>query len=60
MAGVILVIELLPTGEIRLADRWDAISPGNARRNVQAKIRRVARENVDELLALWEKTHGTR
>jgi hypothetical protein len=60
IAGVIVVIELLPGGGTRLANRWDAISPSNAKSNVVTKIRRVARENVDELVALWEKTHGTR
>ncbi len=59
-SGVIVILDLLPGGEIRLADRWDAVTPSNAARNVQAKIRRVAMKNVDELMALWEVAHGTR
>ena len=60
MAGVIVVFDLLPGGDIRLSERWDAITPSNAPRNVTAKIRRVAIANVAELMALWEVTHGTR
>ncbi len=56
----VLILDLLGDGKIRLSSREDAVTPGNAKRNVQAKIRRVAKENVDELEALWEKTHGTR
>jgi hypothetical protein len=57
---VIMIFDLLGNGKIRLSRREDAITPGNAKRNVKAKIRRVAKENADELMALWEKTHGTR
>jgi hypothetical protein len=59
-AGVIVVLALLGDGGVGLADRKDAISPGNAPRNVVARILRVAAANVDELWALWEKVHGTR
>ena len=60
MADVVVVIALLANGEVDLADRWDKVLPSNAPRNVVAKILRVAGQNVDELIALWEKTHGTR
>jgi len=59
-AGVVVIIDLLPDAEVALASRKDAIDPVNAKRNDVAKILRVAAENVDELMALWEKTHGTR
>ena len=59
-AGVILVLVLLADGGVGLAERKDAISPGNAPRNVVARIQRVAAENVGELWALWEKVHGAR
>ena len=59
-AGVIVVLALLADGGVGLADRKDAISPGNTPRNVVARILRVAAANVDELWALWEKVHGTR
>ena len=60
MAGVVAILDLLPGGMVGLADRWDAVMPSNAPRNTVAKIRRVAAKNVDELVALWEKTHGAR
>jgi hypothetical protein len=60
VAGVILVLALLEGGGVALADRKDAVSPGNAPRNVVARIQRVAAANVDELWALWERVHGTR
>jgi hypothetical protein len=59
-AGVILVLVLLADGGVGLADRKDAISPGNAPRSIVARIQRVAAQNVDELWALWEVMHGTR
>jgi len=59
-ADVTLIIELLEGGAIQLSKRKNAVQPANAPKNIQAKIRRVAAENVDELVALWEKTHGTR
>ena len=60
ISDVTLIIDLLGDGAIRQADRKNAVHSANAPKNIQAKIRRVAAENVDELVALWEKTHGTR
>ena len=59
-AGVVVIMDLLPNGKIKLAERWDAVTPSNAPRNIQSKIRRVATRNVEELILLWERTHGTR
>lgn len=59
-AGAIVILDLLPNNEVSLSDRWDAVTPSNTPRNVQSKIRRVAAEHIEELYALWEKTHGTR
>jgi hypothetical protein len=59
-AGVTLIIDLLGNGDIRLSDRARAIKPPNAPKNVIDKILRVAAENISELEALWEKTHGSR
>lgn len=53
-----MIIALLPGGGTEQAQRGDAVEPINAKRNVVAKILRVARENASELHALWEKTHG--
>ena len=60
IGGGIVVLVLLENGAVGLAERKDAISPGNAPRNVVSKIQRTAAANVDELWALWEKVHGTR
>ncbi len=59
-AGVVVIIDLLPGAELALSSRKNAIDPANAKKNDVAKILRVAMENVDELIALWENTHGTR
>jgi hypothetical protein len=59
-AGVIVIVDLFGNGETRLSNRWDAVVPSNAPRNVTAKILRVANENAVELMGLWEKTHGAR
>lgn len=59
-AGVVVIVELLAGAEVALSSRKNAIDPVNAKKNDVAKILRVAAENVDELIALWEKTHGTR
>lgn len=59
-SDVTLILDLLEEGAVRLANRKNAVQPPNAPRNIQAKIRRVAADNVVELIALWEKTHGTR
>ena len=60
ISDVTLIIDLLGDGAIRQADRKNAVQPANAPKNIQSKIRRVAAENVEQLVALWEKTHGTR
>jgi hypothetical protein len=58
--GVTVIIDLLADGRVRLSRRKDKISPSGSKRNVVKKILRVARKNEVELMALWEKTHGTR
>ena len=59
-AGIFVIVALLSGGEVDLADRWDAVLPGNAPRNVVARILRVAGKNVVELTNLWENARGTR
>ncbi len=55
-----MISTLLPGAKLRLSKHWDAVMPSNAPRNVQARIRRIAAENVEELVALWRKrmAHG--
>jgi hypothetical protein len=56
--GVILILELGIDRTIRIADRWDAIRPGNAKRNQIRHILDVASEHYDDLMELWEEAHG--
>jgi hypothetical protein len=58
--GVVVVMDLLGDGAVRVSARRKAILPVGARQNVIAKIRRIAAENAYELEALWENTHGAR
>ncbi len=51
-------MDLLVSGEVALADRVDAIRPGNAKRNDVRKILALAAEHFEELVELWEKIHG--
>ncbi len=50
-------MDLLDDRTVALADRTDAISPANAKRNNVKRILRVAQEHFDELVAAWEKMH---
>ena len=60
IAGVTVIIDLLPNGDTQLSKRRKAIRPRKAAKNKIAKITRVAADNVEDLQALWEKTHGER
>jgi hypothetical protein len=53
-----VIVDLLSTGDVALADRKDAIRPGDAKRADVRKILNAAAEHFDELVALWEKIHG--
>lgn len=44
--------------EVALADRNDAIRPGNARRSDVKHILRTAAEHFDELVQLWREAHA--
>lgn len=54
-----MILDLLPDNTVARSNRVDAVSK-NAKRNAVAQIERVAAENALELIALWEKTHGSR
>jgi hypothetical protein len=56
-AEVVVIVEFWPGGA-RLADRSDAVTPKNAKRNDVFKVVRTAIEHEAELNRLWEKTHG--
>jgi hypothetical protein len=58
MGGIEVVVDLREGGTVALADRQDAVRPGNAKRSDVRRILRKAAENFDELVKLWEKVHA--
>ena len=53
------IIDLREDRTVALADRVNAVRPANAKRSDVRKILRAARKHFDELVALWEETHGS-
>jgi len=53
-----VIADLRPNRTVALADRPDAIRPGNAKRSSVRRILNTAAEYFDELIALWEKMHA--
>ena len=53
-----MIVDLLSNGSVALADRKDAIRPGNAKRADVRKILNAAAKHFDRLVAVWEKIHG--
>jgi hypothetical protein len=56
--GVAAILELGQDRTVRLANRWDAIQPGDAKRNQVRHILKVANAHFDELLELWKEAHA--
>jgi hypothetical protein len=55
--GAEVIVDLLPTGDLALANRQDAVR-GSANRSDVKRILRIAAEHFDELVGLWERIHG--
>jgi len=53
-----VIVDLRIDGRIALAERNDAIRPGNAKRSDVRKILNEAALHFEELAALWEAIHG--
>jgi len=53
-----VIVDLRPDRTVALADRPDAIRPGNAKRSSVRRILNTAAVYFDELIALWEKMHA--
>lgn len=53
-----MVIDLLESGDVRIADRELAVSPPNAKKSDVRKTLALAAANFDELVELWESIHG--
>jgi Domain of unknown function (DUF4160) len=59
-AETAVIVELREDGDVDLADRCDAIRPGNAKKSDVRSILDEAAEHFDELVALWEAMHESR
>ena len=53
-----IVVDLLLSGNVGLANRIDAVRPPNAKRADVKKILRSAKDHFEELVELWESHHG--
>ncbi len=56
--GILVILELGQDRYARLADRDDAIRPGDAKRNQVRHILKVANEHFEDLMELWEEAHA--
>jgi hypothetical protein len=57
-ADVEVIIDLRQDGKLSLANRTDAIRPGNESKTDVRHVLTVAAKYFDELVSLWEKHHG--
>jgi len=58
MPKIEVVVDLRPDGKVSLADRTDAIRPGNASKSDVRHVLMTAAGHFEELVTLWEKHHG--
>lgn len=56
--GVVVILELGEDGHVRIAERWDAIRPGDAKRNHVRHVLNVANAHFNDLMELWEEAHA--
>ena len=52
-----VIVDLLPDESVAIADRVDAIRPGNGKRNEIREVLKEAAEHFEELVELWERMH---
>jgi len=57
-AGTEVIVDLAADGTVRLADRVDAIQPGNAKRSDVRRVLQMAAEHFDALVDAWEAMHN--
>jgi hypothetical protein len=57
-AEIEVIVDLRADGRVSLANRTDAIRPGNGSKPNVRHVLTVAAEHFDELALLWEKHHG--
>ena len=53
-----VVVDLRLNRTVALADRPDAIRPGNAKRSSVRRVLNAAAEHFDDLAAAWERMHA--
>ena len=56
-AGVEVVVDLRRDGTVALANRTDAVKPGNGSRADVRHVLTTAVQHFDELVALWRSHH---
>ena len=56
-ADIEVIVDLRMNGSVALANRKDAIRPGNASKSDIRHLLTVAARHFDELVSLWEKHH---
>lgn len=54
-----VIVDLRLDGNVALADRKDAIRPGNAKKSDIRKVLISAASHFEALVALWEEIHST-
>lgn len=57
-AEVEAIVDLRLDGSVSLANRRDAVRPGDGSRSDIRHILTTAAKHFDELVSLWEKQHG--
>lgn len=55
--GLLSSSKLGEDGRVRFAERWDAIQPGDAKRNHVRHVLNAANAHFDDLMELWEEAH---
>lgn len=57
-ADIEVIVDLRADGKVSLANRTDAIRPGNGSKSDIRHVLAVAAGHFDELAVLWERHHG--
>ena len=53
-----VIVDLRHDGTVAIANRRDAVRPGNAKRSDIRRILNAAADHFEELVALWERMHA--
>jgi hypothetical protein len=58
LGETLVIVDILPNGDVQLANRAKAIRPRNAKVSDVRKVLQIAAEHSERLNSLWEKVHG--